>query len=64
MSYSPQKGMVSTLEFLSKLRDYPAIRTKKNIEYLNVPAAFDIETSSFYNRSKAILHVHLDVWHR
>ena len=52
MSYSPQKGMVSTLEFLSKLKDYPAIRTKKNIEYLNVPAAFDIETSSFYNHGQ------------
>ena len=31
------------------LRDYKYIKSNKKIEYLNVPIAFDIESSSFYN---------------
>ncbi len=52
MSYQPKSGMVSTIEFLCSLEDYPSIRTKENVEYLNVPAAFDIEVSSFYDHNE------------
>lgn len=35
--------------FEKLLRDYKYIKNNKKIEYLNVPIAFDIEASSFYN---------------
>ena len=41
-------GMISNAEFLQRLEKYPTIRNNKRIEYYNIPAAFDIETSSFY----------------
>jgi hypothetical protein len=48
--FSPETGMISNAEFLYKISqsDLPCITTNKNIVYYNVPAAFDIETSSFY----------------
>ena len=52
MTYEPKTGMVSTIEFLMSLEDYPVVRTKNNIEYLNIPAAFDIEVSSFYDHNE------------
>lgn len=59
MSYQPGQGMVSTLDFISQLQEYETVNTKKNIEYLNVPAAFDIETSSFYDhdQKRAIMYI-------
>ena len=52
MSYTPKQGMVSTLEFICSLEDYPTVRDNKNVEYLNIPAAFDIEVSSFYDHGE------------
>ena len=52
VKYQPKTGMVSTIEFLMSLEEYDAIRTKNNVEYLNIPAAFDIEVSSFYDHDQ------------
>ena len=52
MSYEPKTGILSTFEFLCSLEDYPTVRTKDNTEYLNIPAAFDIEVSSFYDHGE------------
>lgn len=48
MKFSVERGMVPPDEFLSRLEDYELVKNNKRIEYYNVPAAFDIETSSFY----------------
>ena len=48
--FSPDEGLLSQAEFLKKVirADLPQIVTNKRITYLNIPAAFDIEVSSFY----------------
>ena len=46
-------------DILSKVSDYSDfIKTNKKIEYLNMPVAFDIETTSFYegNEKRAIMY--------
>ena len=50
-TFSPGEGLISQAEFLEKVSKYsfPIITTNKRIQYYNVPAAFDIEVSSFYN---------------
>lgn len=54
--YSQGDGMISHGEFLKKSHDIALNRRKltnnKNINYYNIPAAFDIETSSFYQGEK------------
>lgn len=44
------EGIISRYEFIEKIveADLPIVTNNKNISYYNVPAAFDIETSSFY----------------
>lgn len=49
--------MISTFEFLKKLQstELPQVSTKRQRKpyfYYNVPAAFDIETSSFYQNDE------------
>ena len=48
--FSPEHGLIDRAEFLEKITsiDLPIVVDNKNISYYNVPAAFDIETSSFY----------------
>lgn len=48
-----EEGLSSQAEFLYKITQFVntvncTVNTNKNIEYYNIPAAFDIETSSFY----------------
>lgn len=49
-TFTPESGLISKAEFLEKIAgaDLPTVTTNKKIIYYNVPAAFDIEVSSFY----------------
>ena len=50
----PERGIIEPKDFLQKISnlvDYnaiPIVTTNKKISYYNIPAAFDIEVSSFY----------------
>lgn len=48
--FSPGCGLISQGDFLLKVlsTEFPIVTNNKNISYYNIPAAFDIETSSFY----------------
>lgn len=50
--YTPGAGLLSKSDFLLKLNEkitfYKRITNNKGISYYNIPAAFDIEVSSFY----------------
>lgn len=51
--YYPGGGLLDRAEFVRRIyeliQDDSFINTNKNIEYCNMPAGFDIETSSFYD---------------
>ena len=53
-TFSPEEGILSKLEFLEKIAqaDLPIVTTNKKITYYNIPAAFDIEVSSFYQNGE------------
>lgn len=51
--FSWEEGLLSQAEFIIKVNQFVntvncIVNTNKNILYYNIPAAFDIETSSFY----------------
>lgn len=50
VSFSPERGIVDWNKFLSIIskQSFPICTNNKKISYYNVPAAFDIEVSSFY----------------
>ena len=52
--FSPESGLISPIEFIRKLSNsnLAVDRNNKKILYYNVPAAFDIEVSSFYNNGE------------
>lgn len=52
--YTPGKGMISADEFLDEIlsEPLPLVKNNKDVEYYNVPAAFDIEVSSFYQNGE------------
>ena len=54
--FLPGEGLVTNREFFLALNkqipELKTIRTNKGIEYYNIPAAFDIETTSFYDGEK------------
>ena len=47
--FTPESGLIDRATFLEKIAqaNLPTIVTNKRITYFNVPAAFDIEVSSF-----------------
>ena len=49
--FSPESGLIDQETFLRKIAsaDLPIITNNKKIFFYNIPAAFDIEVSSFYN---------------
>lgn len=51
--FSWEEGLLPQAEFLFRVNKFVntvncIVNTNKNIEYYNIPAAFDVETSSFY----------------
>lgn len=52
--FTPEAGILSNDDFLLKIvhSDLPVVINNKNISYYNVPAAFDIEVSSFYQNGE------------
>lgn len=59
--FTSEEGLTSRLDFLAKIAEteFPTVTNNKKITYYNVPAAFDIETSSFYidGEKKACMYV-------
>lgn len=53
-TFSPEEGMIDPTSFLMKISqcEFPVITNNKRITYFNIPAAFDIETSSFYENGE------------
>lgn len=58
---TPERGMISKEDFLYKIasHQFELTTSNKKIIYYNVPAAFDIETSSFYNdgEKSAVMYI-------
>jgi len=52
--FSPELGLVDKTTFIKKIiaANLPVANNNKNISYYNVPAAFDIEVSSFYQNGE------------
>lgn len=60
--FSPESGLLSIVDFLHKISAelLPITRDNKKVTYYNVPAAFDIETSSFYYNEEK--HATMYIW--
>lgn len=54
--YTVGRGLLSREDFIIKLNELETekmlVKNNKNVEYYNIPAAFDIEVSSFYQGDK------------
>ena len=57
--FSVERGLVSPVELLSRIEDYEIIKNNKKFEYYNIPAAFDIEVSSFreHEEKRACMYI-------
>lgn len=72
LTYTLGTGTISRREFLKKVNemDFPTVHSQKSIEYYNIPAAFDIETTSFYvdnikepeNKRAILYHWQFGIW--
>lgn len=62
VKFSPESGLLEPCDFLKKISsvDLPITTNNKKENYYNVPAAFDIEVSSFYNGKEK--HAVMYVW--
>ncbi len=54
LTFSPERGLIEPGKFLEKIAslEIPVVTNNKKISYLNIPAAFDIEVSSFYQHEE------------
>lgn len=64
-AFEPEEGIIDRMSFYRRLAtmNLPTVKNHRKEEYYNIPAAFDIETSSFYvdgiiapERKRAILY--------
>lgn len=57
--FSVERGLISPVELLSRIEDYEVIKNNKKFEYYNIPAAFDIEVSSFreHEEKRACMYI-------
>ena len=65
--FTLEEGLISRPEFLRRLisYDFPTIHSRRSVEYYNIPAAFDIEVTSFYagEEKQAIMyHWQFGIW--
>lgn len=55
--YTVGEGVISPSEFIMSINELATkdniVKNNKKVEYYNIPAAFDIETSSFYHGDKS-----------
>lgn len=60
--FIPESGLIDRLTFLEKITsvELPIVTDNKKISFYNVPAAFDIETSSFYSNGDK--HAVMYIW--
>lgn len=65
-NFSPESGILPITEFLQTIleADLPIVTNNKRISYYNVPAAFDIEVSSFYQEveSESTKQASMYIW--
>ena len=61
-TFLPESGLIDQLSFLKKISsvELPIITNNKKEHWYNIPAAFDIEVSSFYNGKEK--HATMYVW--
>ena len=61
-TFSPESGLISQAEFIRKISSayLPIDKNNKKISFYNVPAAFDIEVSSFYMGEEK--HAAMYIW--
>lgn len=54
LTFSPERGLIEPVKFLEKIASIsiPIVTNNKKISYFNVPCAFDIEVSSFYENGE------------
>lgn len=54
-----ERGLVSPVELLSRIENYDIVKNNKKFEYYNIPAAFDIEVSSFreHEEKRACMYI-------
>ena len=67
LTFTLEEGLISRPEFLRRLisYDFPTIHSRRSVEYYNIPAAFDIEVTSFYagEEKQAIMyHWQFGIW--
>ena len=57
--FSVERGLISPVELLSRIEDYEIVKNNKKVEYYNIPAAFDIEVSSFreHEEKRACMYI-------
>ena len=61
-TFSPESGLIERTDFLRKISsaNLPIVTNNKRVSYYNVPAAFDIEVSSFYRGKEK--HATMYIW--
>ncbi len=67
LTFTLEEGLISRTEFLRKLvsYDFPTVHSRRSVEYYNIPAAFDIEVTSFYageNKQAIMYHWQFGIW--
>ena len=67
LTFTLEEGLISRPEFLRRLisYDFPTIHSRRSVEYYNIPAAFDIEVTSFYagkTKQAIMYHWQFGIW--
>lgn len=65
--FTQEEGLISRPEFLHQLLsfNFPTVHSRRSVEYYNIPAAFDIEVTSFYAdgvKQAIMYHWQFGIW--